>query len=324
MLEHWAAAGRRVALATLVDVRGSSPRPLGSEMAISDAGEIAGYVSGGCVEAAVATQAQMVLKNGNPVLLDYGAGSPVLDVQLACGGRIGILVRALTDVQDYIGRLRLAREARTAIDVYVNSLDGSHYFVNPGASLKPSQPEDYFCKRYLPNLRLMLAGSDPCTLALCQLAPAYGYEVGLLRPYGPAAPPPGTALYAYDTRPLGHALRDIEWDSYCAVYTLTHDMDDDHAVLTKALDSPVFSIGALGSQRKALERNARLRAQGISEEQIKRISTPAGMDIGAREPSEIALSILAELTARRPRETLRVSLQKDSYQEKACSYEPTC
>ena len=97
VLQTWQFQGRRIALATLVHVSGSSPRPVGSEMAINDRGEVAGYVSGGCVEAAVAAEALQVLDTGTPVTLDYGAGSPVLDVQLTCGGRIGIFVRALDD-----------------------------------------------------------------------------------------------------------------------------------------------------------------------------------------------------------------------------------
>ncbi|MES1925275.1 hypothetical protein T31B1_08128 [Salinisphaera sp. T31B1] len=299
ILERWADAGRRVAIATLVDIRGSSPRPLGSEMAISDAGQVAGYVSGGCVEAAVATQALEVLATGRPVMLDYGAGSPVLDVQLTCGGRIGIFVRAIADIEAYAARLREARRARQTLDVRIDLESGAHRFQPAG----PDIGQGGFTKRYRPVPRLVVVGSDPVTLALCQAAPLFGYEVVLLRPYGPTAPPPETRLCHYDTRPLARALDALKLDASSAVYTLTHDMDDDHTVLCRALASPAFCVGALGSRHKADERAQRLRAEGYGDTDLARLDTPAGLDIGAREPREIALSMLAALVERCPRET---------------------
>lgn len=297
VLARWRNAGRRVALATLVEITGSSPRPLGSEMAISDHGEVAGYVSGGCVEGAVAAHAAGVIASGRPVMLDYGAGSPVLDVQLTCGGRIGIFVRALADLAAYVDALEAARRARRPIDVTFDLDDGSQVF-----DADPASGRRAFCKRYLPRPRLVVVGSDPVTLALCQLAPTFGFETLLLRPYGPSAAPPGTSLSHYDTRPLSRALTDLAPDASTAVYTLTHDMDDDHAVLAHALASPAFSIGALGSRRKARERETHLRAAGFDDNALARLNTPAGLDIHAQQPGEIALSVLAELVACRPRE----------------------
>jgi len=298
VLERWQHEGRRAALATLVDITGSSPRPVGSEMAISDTGEIAGYVSGGCVEGAVAAEAREVLATDKPVLLDYGAGSPVLDVQLTCGGRIRIFVRALPDLGAYVQRWATARSKREALDVGIDLTDGSHEFT-PGAA---TRDERYFHQQYLPPPRLIVAGSDPVTLALCQLASTFGYEVALLRPYGPATVPADTTLCHYDTRPLARVIQDIRIDAWCGVYTLTHDIDDDHAILLRALQSGAFCVGALGSRNKARLRAARLREDGIDDATIARLSTPAGLDIGARDPREIALSILAEMTRHRPRE----------------------
>lgn len=295
VIADWHARGHQVALATLVTITGSSPRPLGSEMAINERGEVAGYVSGGCVEGAVAAQALDVLKTGTPVMLDYGAGSPVLDVQLTCGGRIGIFVRPLADAHTYLQRWRQAREQRLPFDVQIDLDRGAHgYGVMAGG-------RRVFHQRYLPKPRLVLVGGDPVTLALCQLAPSFGYEVALLRPYGPPAPPPGTTLAHYDTRPLERGLAALAFDSASAVYTLTHDIADDHRVLTAALDSPAFCVGALGSRHKATEREQRLRDAGFGATALARLRTPAGLDIGAREPREIALSVLAELVAARPR-----------------------
>ncbi|MES1933023.1 hypothetical protein T35B1_10451 [Salinisphaera shabanensis T35B1] len=293
----WHANGHRVALATLVSIVGSSPRPLGSEMAINEHGEVAGYVSGGCVEGAVAAQALEVLKTGTPAMLDYGAGSPVLDVQLTCGGRIGIFVRAIDDVGEYVAHWGEARERRQPLDVAIDLESGTHRY-GPAHN---EASHRIFHQRYLPTPRLVIAGGDPVTLALAQLAPTFGYDVLLLRPYGPPAPPPNSTLAHYDTRPLARALEALTLDAYTALYTLTHDIDDDHSALAKGLASPAFAVGALGSRSKAADRIERLRAAGFSVEALQRLHTPAGLSINAREPREIALSVLAELVALRPR-----------------------
>lgn len=298
VLERWADDGERVALATLVDIVGSSPRPLGSEMAITTSGRVAGYVSGGCVEGAVATEARGVLADGAPKLLDYGAGSPVLDVQLTCGGRIRIFVREIADLLAYVAYLKAARADRRAAIVDIDLASGKHQLLDD-ASAPPTFAHG-FRQTYLPPCRLIVVGSDPVTLALCRLAGLFGFEVGLIRPYGPGAPPPDTPLVHYDTRPLQRALDDLALDSWSALYTLTHDMDDDHAVIECGLRSDAFRVGALGSQAKARQRLDHLRSTGLDETNLTRLDTPAGLDIGACNPREIALSILAAVTAARP------------------------
>jgi xanthine dehydrogenase accessory factor len=301
-LAHWAARGETAAIATLVSITGSSPRPLGSEMAIAASGDVAGYVSGGCVEGAVAAEARGVIETGTPVLLDYGAGSPVLDVQLTCGGRIGIFVRAIPDLAAYTERLCATRDNREALDVVIDLETGAHRFEQEAEGTEAAANGHTFRKTYLPLPRLIVIGSDPVTLALCRLAPQFGFELGLLRPYGPAAPPAGAPTFHYDTRPLARALEELPIDTSTAIYTLTHNMDDDQVVLGRALRSPAFAVGVLGSRRKIVERATLLREEaGLGDAELERLSTPAGLDIGAQNPTEIALSMLAELVARRPR-----------------------
>ncbi|MDB5968228.1 MAG: Xanthine dehydrogenase accessory factor [Hydrocarboniphaga sp.] len=297
-LERWSASGRRYALATLIEVVGSSPRPVGSEMAVADDGEMAGYVSGGCVEAAVASEALAALADGRPRLLDYGAGSPVLDVQLSCGGRIRILVRAVDDGAGYAARLRRARVDRSPLSISTDLETGAIHF--EAATVEEGLGAARYLRRQLPPLRLILVGGDPIVLALLQMAPMFSVETVLLRPRGPAA---GASLQyvpaLYDRRGIEAALADLHVDSRCAIYTLSHDVDTDHAVLAAALRSPAYCIGALGSRRKAQTRVERLRAEGFDEIALARLRTPAGLNIGARSPQEIALSILGELIAER-------------------------
>jgi len=298
-LSRWAQRGDTAAIATLVSIFGSSPRPLGSEMAIAANGDVAGYVSGGCVEGAVAAEARQVIETGQPVTLDYGAGSPVLDVQLTCGGRIGIFVRPITDLSAYAARLQRACDARQALDVVIDLETGQHQFA--AAAAQSARQKGLFRKTYMPLPRLLVIGSDPITVALARLAPQFGFEVGLLRPYGPSAPPDGVSTFHYDTRPIVRALADVPIDAHTAVYTLTHNIEDDQEVLLRALRSPAFAVGVLGSRTKIKERSHLLAAAGIDDNDMARLNTPAGIDIGARNPTEIALSILAELVSKRPR-----------------------
>lgn len=308
-IERWAQAGHRVALATLTSIVGTSPRPLGSEMAICDTGEVVGYVSGGCVEGVVAAEALAVMEEGMPRLLDYGAGSPVLDVQLTCGGRIGIFVRELANAADYAARLRVARTRREAIEVEVDLRTGAQRYRTPGsdAGLRSALPDSdsVFVKTYLPTIRLVLTGSNPVALALCQVAPQFGYEVGLLRPFGPESPPPDTDLVYYDRRPIEKAAPDMPIDAWTAVYTLTHHPEEDLVVLGRALRSSAFCVGVLGSRTKIRERLMRLGAAGLDEAAIAKLHAPAGLAIGARGSREIALAILSQVVSVQPRPACR-------------------
>lgn len=160
-LARWASEGRRAALATLISVRGSSPRPIGSEMVISDLGEVAGYVSGGCVEAAVAREALASLADGCPRTLDFGAGSPVIDIQLSCGGRIGIFVRPIVDLPAYVRHRCKAQQERRVVSVTTDLASGEMALVD-GAERTQS---GVFVRHHHPRTRLVLAGADPVTLA---------------------------------------------------------------------------------------------------------------------------------------------------------------
>jgi xanthine dehydrogenase accessory factor len=285
------AHGGRVALATLVTTEGPSPRPLNSEMAIAANGRVAGYVSGGCVEAAVAEEAAMTLAEGRPRLLDYGVGSPVLDIQLSCGGRIGIFVRELREPSQYVNTLSVARRERRTVTVLTHRETGD-WQIRDGEA---QEDANHYAHVQRPPLQLIAVGGDPVTLAVAQLAPFMGVEVVLLRPHGPPEPPAGITLAAYDSRALGVALNDLVVDDRTAVYSLSHDADTDHAVAAHALRSPAFAVGVLGSRNKIGMRVDRLRGDGVSDTELDRLHLPAGLPIGAQTPHGIALSILAQV-----------------------------
>lgn len=302
-IERWARDGHRVAVATLVDIVGSSPRPLGSEMAICDTGETLGYVSGGCVEAAVAAEALAVMETGKPRLLDYGAGSPILDIQLTCGGRIGIFVRELADAIAHAAQWRAARDRREVIRIAIDLMTGDEAFLTgaPDSAISTvGEHATVFLKSTPPPIRLLLAGGNPIVLALARMASLLGLEVALLRPNGPSEPPSDTPLANYDSRALEVALADTHLDDWTAVYTLTHHADEDLVVLTHALPSRAFCVGVLGSRGKIARRLERLRKAGVDAAACARLKTPAGLAIGARGPWEIALAILAEIVSLQP------------------------
>lgn len=301
VLKNWHQAGRRIALATLVRIDGSSPRPLGSEMAINDAGEVRGFVSGGCVEGAVASEALSCLQDGQPRLLDYGTGSSVLDIHLECGGRIGIFVRPLTQIDGLLHILATARgengAPRQIISVQTSLVTGRIEQISPG--LFPSS-ETCFSRPYAPPVRLVLAGSDPITLALIQLADLYPVEISLLRPAGPSSPPPGLGAENYHRQTLADLLKNLRLDAWTALYCLSHNAEQDEQIALHGLRSEAFSVGILGSRRKIPGRLAAFRAAGLADHALARLHMPAGLEIQAHSPAEIALSIMAEIIAKRP------------------------
>jgi xanthine dehydrogenase accessory factor len=287
--------GEPFALATLVRTFGPSPRPVGSEMLVLSDGRAHGYLSGGCVEAAVAHEALACLRDGRPRLLDYGLGSDVVDIQLPCGGRIHILVRAVQDPAWWVSTLQQGRLLRQRVDVEIDLATGEMRTMTPDAAERPGT----FIQRYVPATRLILVGSDPVTLATARLAKWLGMDVVIWRPNGPEAPPEGWTLDGYLRLDVPSGVEALPLDHYTAVYCLSHDMAVDVDVLRRALASSAFCVGVLGSRRKQATRRRRLEDAGVAPAQCARLLAPAGLSIGAASPQEIALSIVAEIVAKR-------------------------
>lgn len=300
----WHRAGKRAALATVVETWGSAPRRVGSQLAISGAGEIAGSVSGGCVEGAVVLEAVEAIETGKPVLLDYGVSDgDAFAVGLACGGTIRVLVEPIGSVmpEALLSDLVLARDARVPV-AYVTGPDGRRLereghdarfrmdrsgFEEDGAT---------FVAIHNPPLRLIIVGAVHIAQALVPMARIAGYDPLLIDPresFGSETRFPGETV-VQDWPDEG--VRAFGLDARSALVLLTHDPKLDDPALIEALRSEVFYIGALGSTRTHAKRVARLQEAGFSEAEIARIHGPIGLDIGAAGPSEIAVSILAEMT----------------------------
>ncbi|WP_375282271.1 XdhC family protein [Pseudooctadecabacter sp.] len=304
----WHRAGRAVAVATVVDTWGSAPRPVGSQLVIDGDGRMEGSVSGGCVEGAVIVEALEAMEDGRARLLDYGVSDDeAFAVGLACGGQIRVMVEPVggampvTLLEDLVNR-RASGEAVA----YVADLDGEARRLEGPAAYPDRfrldrsgvEPDGRtFVAIHNPPLRMVVVGGVHIAQHLLPMARACGYDVTLVDPrpaFGSPERFPDTVIS--EDWP-DEALEAMGLDARAAVVTLTHDPKLDDPAIKAALRSPVFYLGCLGSTRTHAKRIARLEAAGFGAEDIARIHAPVGLDIGGRSPAEIAVSVMAQVTA---------------------------
>ncbi len=285
----WSRAGQRVALATVVETWGSSPRPPGSQLAVSERGEMAGSVSGGCVESAVVHEATEVLRSGTPRTLEYGVtAGRAWEVGLPCGGRIRVHVEPAAP--EHLQRVVSALAARERVERMLDLGGGERVRL----VLEPP-------------VRLVIVGAVHLAQPLVRMARVAGYDVVVVDPRTAFATAERFPEATLDPRWPADAVRDLRLDARTALVALSHDRRFDDPALEAALRSEAFYVGALGSRRTQAARRDRLRALGIDEAALARIHAPIGLDIGARSSAEIAISIVAEIVAalRAPRTPAR-------------------
>jgi xanthine dehydrogenase accessory factor len=297
----WRSAGHAAALATLVNVDGSAPRPRGSQMAIRADGEAVGNLTGGCAEAAIIAEAQARLAAGTNRLLRYGKGSPYIDIQLPCGSGIDVFFDVTLPLADLtlIVDANATRRPATLI-FHLDTLLAR-------AQLAPdsSDTAHRWARLCEPPLRIVACGKGPLVPLIAQLGSVAEFEVAVFSSEAQTlelARPYATSTLALTTPA---AFQCGELDRWTAFVSLFHEHDWDPPILAQALASKCFYIGALGSQRTAAARRESLLALGLDAAAIARIRGPVGLNIGARSPPEIALAILGEIiqTRRLPRAT---------------------
>ena len=307
----WLAAGKAVALATVIETWGSAPRPVGSQLVISGEAEIMGSVSGGCVEGAVVEEALEALESGACTVLDYGiADEDAFAVGLACGGNIRIMVEPIGIGQGpevaLLEALAARRAARQPVAYSVHLERWERGLLGPKDTLvagrfvsdKSGLNGDWFIGIHNPPLRMVIVGAVHIAQPLVHMARLCGFDPTLVDPREAFASdirfPAETLLHDWPDA----ALTALALDARTAVITLSHDPKiDDPAILT-ALKAPVFYLGSLGSSRTHAKRVAWLTAAGVKAGDIARIHAPVGADIGAKTPAEIAVSIMAQITER--------------------------
>lgn len=307
----WARAGAGAALATVVETWGSAPRQAGSQLAISGAGEMVGSVSGGCVEGAVVAEALEAIADGKPRLLTYGVSDDTaFAVGLACGGTISVLVDPVGPTafaEPLLAQVTEARAAARPVALVTDTVKWNRRLLTPGedaavdARFKSDrsgmEDDGRLITVHNPPLRLIVVGAVHIAQPLLIVARTCGYAPTLIDPrgaFGSSARFPGEAIL--DDWP-DEAMAALTPDARTAVVTLTHDPKLDDPAILAALGTDAFYLGCLGSKKTHAKRLDRLAAAGVTAEAITRIHAPVGLDIGARTPAEIAVSIMAQIIA---------------------------
>jgi xanthine dehydrogenase accessory factor len=308
-VERWQSRGERFALATVVATRRSAPRPVGAKLAVSEGGEMAGSVSGGCVENEVYEYAREVLRGGEPRLVTFGITDDMaLSVGLPCGGEIDVFVEEADP--NLVGEIRslFERDERAALltvvegeEVGRRTLTADEGVLRAGRShVIEREGEKVFADVFGPPPRLLVIGAIDTAEELCRLAKRLGWRTIVADARGKFATPERVpsadevlVLWPED------ALAQVEPGSDTAVVVLTHDDRFDIPAIKGALETEAFYVGALGSRRNQARRRQLLLEAGVPEESLDRVSGPCGLDIGAGTPAETALSIMAEILAAR-------------------------
>jgi xanthine dehydrogenase accessory factor len=303
-LRTWRSEGREAALATVVKVIGSAPRGVGARMAVSADGAIAGSVSGGCVEGDVVEHARAVLRSGEPELRRYGISDEQgMEVGLMCGGTIEVLVEAVRGpTASLIGLFTALVEAGEPVarEIQVDGPEmGTRRVVPDSADLATSTATGVVYDRAPQPPRVWIVGAGHVAEHVAVFAARSGFTPLVVDPRRLFAEQPrleGLEVIADwpDRAFAAHGLRSDD-----AVVVLSHDPKIDEPAITAALGADVAYVGAIGSRKAQADRRARLRAAGMSDDRLVRLRAPIGLDLGGREPAEIALAIVAELVAAR-------------------------
>ncbi len=290
-LASWNSKGERCALVTLVGVDGNSPRAEGAQMAVSETGRWSGYISGGCLEQAIALEAVDAINAGKPKLLRYGKGSPYLDIRLPCGSGLDVFIQPMRDaalIEDMSERLERREPFVLRIDL---AKGAGQLHALAGARRQSHREGSSFFRVYEPALRCLVIGSSPIAVALSETASCAGFEAEFFAPDPDILPKLPASI---TVRPLMPRPPFVV-DAWTAVVLAFHDHDQEMPIFSELLLSPCFFIGAIGSGNSHSVRQASLREAGFSEAEIARIKSPAGLLTGLKSAPHIALSILMQI-----------------------------
>jgi xanthine dehydrogenase accessory factor len=270
------ACGMEAALVTLVAIRGGAARPLGAQMTVREDGQYCGFVSGGCVETAVAHEALQVIASGEDRSVQYGEGSPWFDITLPCGGGITLSIHKLRSAQPLLAVLNCLEQRRPVGLRYSPRSQTLHALK---AAPETGWHNQDFETAYRPCVRAIVYGRSIEAQTTAALAQAAGYET-----------------HAFDTVSAQSAAL---MDADTAVILLWHDLNRELPALQAALKAHPFYIGALGSYRTHCQRIQKLSELGWRPEEINRIKAPVGIFPKARDARSLALSVLADVAAAR-------------------------
>ena len=298
-LTEWTKAGEEIAIATVVETWGSSPRPLGSKMVVTRSGKMAGSVSNGCIEGAVFDEAQKVLKSRKPKVAAFGVADDVaFEVGLACGGHIEVFIEPMAPVhQQLIAMLQRNETATLRTNLVTGEAELVEGWTPPGSELA-HRDGDLLVEPFRRPAHLIIIGAIHIAIPLHRLAKLMGYRVTVVDARAKFAtkerfPEADEIIVAWPDEAMEKLV--IDRSSYVVI--LTHDPKFDLPALRSVLTKEAGYVGAIGSRKTNQNRFDALRAEGFQEEQLARVHGPIGLDLGGRGAEETALGILAEITA---------------------------
>lgn len=287
-IAEWQSQGKKTGLATLVGVDGSSPRPIGAQIAVAEGGAHCGVISSGCAEEAIIAAALQAVTDGTTHITRYGKDSPFLDIELPCGSGLDILFSG-TGVDTLTTAVTaLHAQRRTA---FVSMADDLSLSIADTAT-----PE---AMAYPPDYHLHVFGAGPHFTCFAELAHSLGYR--LFAHSTDSAALAHLASLGIGGHSMTHktAFSPQSFDTHSAVITLFHEHNLEVPILQAALNSEAHFIGALGSRKTHAQRLNMLDMQGPFARPTSDVVGPVGLDIGAADPAEIALSIMAQIVAHR-------------------------
>ena len=333
-LRELLASDRPFALATVIGARGSSPRPPGAAMAVALDGEALGSISGGCVEGAVYGTAEQVLAGDAAVVERYGySDDEAFAVGLTCGGELDVLVAPADRevVAEWVQRVDADEPVALATVVGGPAPLGASLLVTATGSrgslgeegLEVAVVDDargmidagqtgsrhygpkgqrriddvtVFVQSFTPPPRMLVFGATDFAAAVSRIGVFLGYRVTVCD----ARPVFATARRFPDAHEVvcdwpHRYLASTPVDARTVMCVLTHDPKFDVPLLEVALRTPAAYIGAMGSRRTHDDRLRRLREVGMTEQELARLHSPIGLDLGARTAEETAVSIAAEI-----------------------------
>ena len=293
----WFAQDHKVWLVTVIETWGSAPRPPGALLCLRDDGQVAGSVSGGCVEDDLIDRLRHGERVATPSLIAYGVTKEeAARFGLPCGGNLRLVqepLRSAAWIDEVLARTArhelVARRLNLATGaVVVEAASRGDVFTFDGQQL---------VALFGPRWRLLIIGAGQLSRAVAQMALALDFEVICCDPreeYNLTWDVPGTTFSKAMPDDL---VLELQLDPHSAVVAVTHDPKLDDLVLLEALKSPAFYIGALGSRGNTAKRRERLELFDLTAAEIDRLHGPIGLDIGSKTPAEIAVSIVAEIVA---------------------------
>jgi xanthine dehydrogenase accessory factor len=296
--EAWRKSGHKAALGTIVRTWGSAPRPVGAMVAIRDDGQITGSVSGGCVEDDLVEKTKEKLSNWRkPELVTYGVtNEDATRWGLPCGGTLELVMEPVTEESGF-GQLLERISNQVLVKRKLDLKSGK-------ATLEPGRWQDVLefdgavlSTVHGPRWRLVLIGAGQLTRYLAEMAKMLDYHVTVIDPreeYANGWDLPGVEI---DRGMPDDVVRELNLDGHSALVALTHDPKLDDLALMEGLKSAAFYVGAIGSKKNNDARRERLKEFDVSAEEIARLRGPVGLYIGSKTPPEIAVAIIAEMTA---------------------------